>query len=233
MIIKELKIIAIIPARGGSKGLPKKNIRLLAGKPLVARTIESALKSKYINRVIVSTEDKEIAEISQKYKAEVIQRPKKLAADNSDTEDAVFQVLGVLKKDNYIPDVVILLQPTSPLREAKDIDDSLEIFLKNNHQSVVSVSNVEKPPYWCFKVTKEKFLKPAFGWKYFKLRRQDLPKLYAPNGAIYVSSLKNLFKYKSFYSKNILPYIMPSGRSIDIDKEDDLKMAEYYFKNKK
>jgi len=230
--MKNKKIIAIIPARGGSKELPRKNIRLLGGKPLIAYTIEAALKSKYLDKVIVSTEDEEIAEISKKYSAEVIVRPKHLATDTAKTIDVLFHILKVLKEEKYIPDIVVLLQPTSPLRTTDDINKAIEIFLKNKCESVVSIYESERSFYWSFKIEK-KYLKPLLGWKYFERRRQDLPKIYIPNGAIFISTPKALNKHKSFNTNKILPLIMPLEKSIDIDNEADFKLLELIIKNEK
>ena len=229
------KIIAIIPARGGSKGIPRKNIRLLAGKPLIAYSIESALKSKYIDKVIVSTEDEEIAEISKLYGADVIKRPINLAGDDILTIDVIFHVLDSLENKKYNPDVVVLLQPTSPLRNTKDIDEAVKLFLENNCESLVSVCEM-KHIYWSFRI-QGKYLESLFGEDYLKKRRQDLDRIYIPNGAIYISTPKILHKYKSFYCKKMIPYIMPIEKSIDIDNEMDLEFAEFllrkdYDKNK-
>ena len=219
------KNIAIIPARGGSKGIPKKNLKLLAGKPLIYYTIQEALRSKYLDRIIVSTEDKEIEEISKKIGARVIERHKELAKDDSPTIDVVFHVLEILKMKSYNPDIVILLQPTSPLRKAEDINNAIKLFLNSGCESVVSVCEVEHPLYWSFRV-EEGYLKPLFGDKYLRMGRQDLEKVYMPNGAIFVSTPQTLYKYKSFYCNHIIPYIMPIERSVDIDNEVDFMLAE-------
>ena len=224
------KILALISARGGSKGIPRKNIRLLAGKPLIAYSIEAALKSNYISKTIVSTEDGEIAEIAMGYGAEIIKRPEELAKDESPTIDAIFHALEVLKAENYNPDIIVLLQPTSPLRNVQDIENVIELFLKNNRESVVSVCEVEHSPYWSFKI-EEGYLKSLFGDKYLRMRRQDLEKAYMPNGAIYSSTPQALYKHKSFYCNNTIPYIMPTRRSIDIDGEIDFMLAELLIKN--
>ena len=225
MDFKKQKILAIIPARGGSKGVVRKNIRLLSDKPLIAHTIESALKSKYLDRIIVSTEDEEIFNVSKKFGVEVIERPNILADDKASTESVVIQLLGVLKKAGYVPDGIILLQPTSPLRTAEDIDSAIEIFLKNKYESVVSVCELKHPVHWSF-VIGDKYLKPIFDIKYSKKRRQDLPKAYIPNGAIYISTRNNLLKYKNFCHKNIMPYVMPAERSVDIDNEIDFELSK-------
>ena len=222
------KILAIIPARGGSKGIPRKNIRVLAGKPLIAYSIEAALKSKYINKVVVSTDDKEIAEVAKKYGAEVIKRPKELARDESPTIDAIFHVLDSLKDENYIPDMIILLQPTSPLRSIDDIDNAIGLFLNNDCEAVVGVRE-DIHLYWSFKIERS-YLKPVFDKKYLKMGRQELPKLYLPNGAIFISTPTILRKYNGFYCNKTLPYIMPVERSIDIDDEKDFIFAEILIK---
>lgn len=224
------KIIAIIPARGGSKGIPRKNVRLIAGKPLITYSIEAALKSKYIEKVVISTEDNEISEISRKYDAEVIERPKELAKDETPTIDAISHALEVLKAENYNPDIVVLLQPTSPLRNAEDVDNAIILFLNSDCESVVSVCEMEHPPYWSFKI-EEGLLKPFFDKKYLGMRRQDLEKTFIPNGAIYVSTPQTLYKYKGFYCNYVIPYIMPPERSIDIDNEIDFMLAELMMRS--
>jgi len=219
------KIIAIIPARGGSKGISHKNILLLAGKPLIAYTIDYALKSKYIDTVVVSTEDKEIAAISSKYGAEIVKRPAILTQDNSPTIDAVFHVLESLKIQDEKQTVVVLLQSTSPLRNSLDIDNAIELFLKNECDSVISVCESEHPPFWAYNID-DQYLKPLFENNYLRMRRQDLPKSYMPNGAIYISTVDVLQENKSFNSSRTLPYVMPAIRSVDIDNELDFIVAE-------
>jgi CMP-N-acetylneuraminic acid synthetase len=223
------RIIAIIPARGGSKKIPRKNIKLLCGKPLIAYTIMTAKKSKYLDNLYVSTEDEEIAEISRRYSVEVIERPKELAKDETPTIDVIFHVLDNLKGKNYNPDIVVLLQPTSPLRKAEDIDNAIGLFLSNDYESVVSVCEMEHPPYWSFKI-EEGYLKSLFDKRYLRMRRQDLEKVYIPNGAIFISRVQTLYKYKSFYCNHIIPYIMPIERSVDIDNELDFMLAELLMK---
>lgn len=230
---KSKKIIAVIPARGGSKRIPKKNIKRLAGRPLIAWTIEAAKKSKYIDRVIISTDDEEITKVSKKWGAEVINRPKDLATDTAKTMDAIFHLLDILKKEKYQPGIIVLLQPTSPLRTFQDIDSAIELFLNKKCGSVISVFEAEFNFWWAFGI-KSDYLKPFFGWEKFFSRSQDLPKLYMPNGAIYIAAPETLKKYNSFYTKeNILPYIMPKERSVDIDYEIDFKLTELLFKNER
>ncbi len=221
-----MEILAIIPARGGSKGLPRKNVRLLRGRPLIYYTIREAKLSKLITRIIVSTEDREIAEISRSYDVEVQLRPPELSRDETPIIDVILYVIDTLGKiEGYKPDIIVLLQPTSPLRRAVDIDNALKIFMNEECDSVVSVYEAPRSLYWSFKID-GKYLKPIFGYEYLAKRRQELPKLYIPNGAIYVSTPEKLRKYRSFYSPKTFPYIMPYERSIDIDSEIDLLLAE-------
>lgn len=224
------KILSIIPARGGSKGVPRKNIRYLAGKPLIAYSIEAALKSRYIDRTVVSTEDNEIAEIAKKYGAEVIERPVNLAKDETPTIDFVIHILEILEESSYVPDIVVLLQPTSPLRTSYDIDKAIELFVNSDCDSLVSVCELEHPPYWSLKV-ENGYLKPVFGEEYLKKRRQELQITYMPNGAIFISTPENLYKYRTFYTPKTINYIMPQERSIDIDEEFDFLLAEFLIKN--
>ncbi len=223
------KVLSIIPARGGSKGLPRKNIAMLGGKPLIAYSIESALRSRWSGRVVVSTEDAEISEVSRRYGSEVLERPEELARDDSSTISVVVHALQRLEKEGYIPEVVVLLQPTTPLRTSEDIDVAVDLFLKSDCESVVSVCEMEHSPYWSFE-EKNGYLKPLFGEECLRKRRQDLPRVYLPNGALFISRPKTLFSAGSFYSSRTMAYIMPSERSVDIDSEMDLVKAEMILK---
>ena len=224
-------IIAIIPARGGSKRIPKKNIKYLCGKPLIQYTIESALESRFLDRIIVSTENEDIAKISENLGAEVIKRPDKLALDSTPTEDVVFDIIEYMKvNQNYIPETIVLLQPTSPFRTRDDIDNAIENFRNSKCESLISVTEYDHSPYWSFKI-KGGFLKSIFGGKKF-LRSQELPKLFRPNGAIFIIKTNTFFKYRSFYTKLMTPFIMSYESSIDIDDEFDFLLSEFIIKNK-
>jgi len=218
-------IIAIIPARGGSKGIPRKNIKKLGSKPLIAYTIEEALKSKCLDHVFVSTEDPEIANISKEYGAQVIDRPASLAKDTSKTVDAVLHAIEYLEREGIHPHTVVLLQPTSPLRNIEDIDAAVNLFLDNECDSVISVCEPDHSPFWCFTMS-GMYLKPILDKKFDDTRRQDLPRVVTPNGAIYISSPETIRRYKGFYGDWIIPYCMPPERSIDIDKPLDFTIAE-------
>ena len=217
------KILAIIPARGGSKRIPKKNIKKLGKKPLIAWTIDEARKSKLITDVIVSTDDKDISDVSKKFKADVIERPKILATDWAKTIDVVLHSIRGIEYE-----LIVCLQPTSPFRTAEDIDKAINLFIKNKCESVIGVCEVVNQS-WFMKM-KEKYLLPVYGHKYLGGEGKDLPKIYVPNGAIYISTIDNLFKYKSFYNNKVLPYVMPRERSLDIDDMDDWVIAEAIVK---
>lgn len=232
-MIDNKKVLAIIPARGGSKGVPRKNIRELDGKPLISYTIEEAKKSKYIDRIIVSTDDEEISDISKKFCAEVpYLRPKELAQDNSSTVDCIVHMLNWLKEnENYIPDYVCLLQCTSPLRTFKDIDGTIEKMISTDMDGAVSVCEAEVNPYWTnvFEGDKLNYFIEEGKWI---TRRQNLPKVYSLNGSVYVIKTNILLDKKTFETENITGYIMSTENSIDIDDEIDFKFAELLMKER-
>lgn len=224
---KKPNIIAIIPARGGSKSLPHKNIRLLNGKPLIYYTIAAAKKSKYLQRLLVSTEDNQIAEIARGYGAEVIDRPKALAQDDTPSRPVYQHVISHLEEiENYRSDIIVALQPTSPCRLVEDIDGAIEMFLKTDCDSVVGVCETEHSPYWTFILERNR-LKPVLpGWEKI-YQRQLAPKTYRLNGAVYVIHRDVIMEHKKgVMGSNIRPFIMPLERSVDIDSELDLKLTE-------
>jgi len=219
-------ILAIIPARGGSKGIPRKNVRLLCGKPLIAYTIEAALSSKLIDRVVVSTEDKEIAKVSKKYGAEVIRRPPELAQDDTPSLPVYQHAIRHLEKmEDYRPEIIVILQPTSPLRIAEDIDRAIEKFLETGYDSIVSVCEAEHLPHWMYTLAGNK-LKPIIKDRENVTRRQDAPKVYRLNGAVYITSRDIIMKENRVLGRDTRAHIMPLERSIDIDTALDLKLAE-------
>jgi len=226
-----LKVLAIIPARKGSKRLPRKNVRLLNGKPLIYYTIHESINSKYVNRIVVSTDDDEVVSLAESYGVEVIRRPEHLARDDTPTIHVVLHVLDTLKeKENYIPYVVVLLQPTSPLRSSKNIDEAIELFLKRRDcLSLVSVTEYDHPPFWAMKI-EDGFVTPLFDKSYLNTRSQDLPKVYKPNGAIFISTPLILYEYETFYTDKTLAYVMPAEASVDIDTEFDFILAECIIK---
>ncbi|WP_366669262.1 acylneuraminate cytidylyltransferase family protein [Lysinibacillus fusiformis] len=227
MINLKPKILAIIPARGGSKGLPRKNILYLNGKPLISWTIESALKSKYISECILSSDDVEIIKIAKKWGCTVpFTRPSYLAQDNSTSIDVVLHALEYYKEYDY----VLLLQPTSPLRTVEDIDSCIEYVLKNNIEICVSVCESDKSPYWMYCIEDEKLI-PIIQNEEMILRRQELPVSYVLNGAIYIAKIEQFLKEKTFFTQNTYSFIMPKERSKDIDDIFDFKMCEFIMQS--
>lgn len=222
-----IDILAIIPARGGSKGVPRKNIKNINGKPLISYTIEAAKKSKYINRVVVSTDDSEIAEVSINYGAEIpCFRPKTLAGDVSPTVDAVIHMIDYLKKsEGYLPDYIMLLQCTSPLRNYQHINEAVEKLIDTGKKAIISVCESEVNPYWTNVFEGDNLIPFIKDGRSF-VRRQDLPEVYRINGAIYLIETKLFLEERSFQPSNLTGYVMDPYHSVDIDTELDFKIAE-------
>lgn len=213
------RILAIIPARGGSKGLPKKNIIELCGKPLIAWTIENALVSRYIDQIVVSTENQEIAEISKQYGAQVVERPQELARDDSPTIDAIFQVINWFEKRREYFDIIILLEPTSPLRKEKDIDNAIELFSENidKADSLISVGEVHLENPHITKKIENGYLRPLIEIGKNVHQRQQLPKVFFPYGVIYLALTSALTEYKTFYQERTIPYFIERWQNYEID----------------
>jgi len=226
-----MNILSIIPARGGSKGIPKKNIAVVGGKPLIAWAIEASLKSRFITRTIVSSDDPEILSTSEKYGAEIIKRPKTLASDKALSEPVVSHVIEYLKKkDKYVPDAVILLQPTAPLRDHKDIDAAISLFIKNpKTNAVISVCELERSYLKSFMLSSQGYLKGIANNKYPFMRRQDLPLCFKPNGAIYIVKTKDFMKNKRLITPSTLPHVMTKEKSMEIDTPQDLVNIKKYL----
>jgi CMP-N,N'-diacetyllegionaminic acid synthase len=222
-----MRSLGIIPARGGSKGIPLKNIATLHGNPLISYTIEAALASK-LNRVIVSTDNKEIAKVARDYSAEVMMRPIELAQDNTPTVPVLQHVTENLEEDF---DFIVTLQPTSPFRTANHIDESLDI-IKSNPAVDTLVSVIEVPhnftPSSLMKLRK-RYLEQLIDQGREVLRRQDKPKLYARNGPAILIIRKERFRSEQLYTGKTMPYLMDFLSSIDIDCEIDLQIAEHLF----
>lgn len=225
-------MLAIIPARSGSKGVPKKNIKELAGAPLISYTIKAAKKSEFITRIIVSTDSEEIADVATKYGAEVpFLRPAELATDDAKAIDVYLYTIERLnlENDEQINEFLVLL-PTSPLRNYMDIDQAIKIFKKKNADSVISVTETEYPPQWIKRISEKGILEDYFQGMN-NLNRQEYEKTYIPNGAIYIFKYNVLKKEYNYYTDKTYPYIMPNIRSIDIDTPLDFMIAEYLIKN--
>jgi len=222
--IKKLKILGIIPARKGSKGIPNKNfIKVSKKKRLIDFTITEALKSKFISKLALSTDDTKIMKYSRKYKIDYfIKRSKKYSQDNSKSIDVVLDVLK--KTRDFNADLIMLLQPTSPLRKSSHIDSSIKLLCKNykKYNSLVSVSYLEEPHPYKLKKIKNKFLVSFIKNKNSEIPRQKLEKVYKLNGCIYLIK-KNVLKTKKTFFNKTLPFIMDKKFSLNIDTIDDLK----------
>ena len=222
-----MKNIALITARGGSKGIPRKNILPFAGKPLIHWTIEAAKKSKYIDLIFVSTDDQEIAEVSRKAGAFVpFLRPSYLANDFSHSIDTVIHTLNEFNNFDYI----FLLQPTSPLRTNLDLDKSMELLIKSNSESLVSLSESQKHPALNFYINEDdKRIKQITNIP-VPSQRQETQVSYTLNGAIYLSSTSSVMAKKTFLRESTIGYIMPIERSVDIDTQLDWEWGEFLVK---
>jgi CMP-N-acetylneuraminic acid synthetase len=222
-----MRIIAIIPARGGSKGIPRKNIKEFCGKPLIAYIIEAALKVRELDRVIVSTEDKEIAEVAKKYGAEVIERPKELAGDEIPTFPVIQHAVTYLEKEeNYKPDVIVLLYSTSPLLKPERISEAVNMLINRNLDSVLSVVE-DKGHYWIEEDGKFERLYP----KVLKNRQFTRP-LFKENGAIYVCRRDILMQNETIIGGRVGLFQMQKGESIDIDEPLDFEIAEFLMRRR-
>lgn len=220
-----LKVLGLIPARGGSKGIPGKNIKLLNGRPLISYSIEVALASKYIDDVVVTTDSEEIAKLSRSFGAEVpFMRPPELAQDSSKTIDCVVHARDELIRLGRRPDVVVLLQPTSPLRSALDVDSALELFFREGCRGLVSVSKTEENPVLIRAMGIDGELKPLLDIP-STVRRQDMPEFYSVNGSIYIN-LADELTLETSLNDNPIGYVMPAKRSVDIDTIADFQEAE-------
>lgn len=228
-MISNKKILALIPARGGSKGLPGKNIRSLSGKPLIAWSIEQALNNKYIDDVVVTTDSEQIAEIAQKYGALVpFLRPEHLANDTANSVDVIEHALQMLGKLDKHYDILVLLEPTSPLREDKDLCTALELLVANNQaKSVVSVGTVESQhPGFCVSISDQTgFMRPYEG-QHSTSRRQDISKVYYYDGSVYVSYVDSLLAKRSFYHESTLGYVVEKYKTYEIDDLCDFTIVE-------
>lgn len=226
MIGKE-QVLAVIPARGGSKGVPGKNIRLIGNKPLIAWSIEAAKTSRLIDRVILSSDDLEIMNVARSFGCEVpFVRDASLAQDDTPTVDVVLDAVERCPGFDWI----VLLQPTSPLRTAEDIDNAIEFCVQHNASACVSVSLSQESPYWMFTLEKGSKLQPLMPDSMLT-RRQDLPPTYSLNGAVYVAHTEWFKQHKKFISPSTVAYEMPTQRSMDLDTESDFQQLMYFLEN--
>tara|TARA_B100001123_G_scaffold300042_1_gene334753 strand:+ start:4197 stop:4886 length:690 start_codon:yes stop_codon:yes gene_type:complete len=223
-VINGDSVLAIVPARGGSKRLPRKNVLPLHGKPLIVWSIEAGLRSKYIDKVIVSSENSEVLEIARNLGIPTIDRPLALAKDDVSTFDVVEHALTTIVEEF---DILVLLQPTSPLRNETHIDEALNLIINKNASAIVSVSVTEHSPLWSNTLPDDDNMESFLKDNVANVRSQDLPKFFQVNGALYICRTKQLLHEKSFFpKKDIFAYRMSRRDSIDIDEYLDLKLAE-------
>lgn len=235
-MINNKKVLAIVPARGGSKGLPRKNMLDLCGKPLVAWPITTSKESKYIDEIIVSTDDEEIAKIAEKYGASVpFMRPAELASDTATTFSVLEHAIGFLRNVGKNFDYIVLREPTSPLTEPSDIDNALETLDSKREiaDSIVGVSKVEAAhPAFDVIIRKNGTIKPLMYPDFsHAVRRQDITDIYFFEGSLYISDTTVLLEKRSFYHDRTLPYIVPRYKSLEIDEQIDFIYAESILKN--
>ncbi len=230
-----MRILGLIPARGGSKGIPRKNIKLLHGKALIAYSIESALACSLLDQVVVTTDDDAIAALSKSLGASVpFIRPAHLAADHSPTIDTVMHALSFFEKDNQFYDAVCLLQPTVPFRNPEDINEAIQKFINAKADSLISVREVPHiyNPYWIYEQDPQTgFLKLAVSAEQIITRRQDLPSAYHRDGSIYITKSNVVQTQKSLYGNKIIHHLMKRSPDINIDTMDDWTAASNYANN--
>lgn len=231
---KGKSILAIIPARGGSKGLPGKNIKELCGKPLIAWSIEHAQKSKYVDEIFVSTDSREIADVAEQYGVKVPElRPAELAVDTAPSSAFIIYTLEKYRKEGKNFDYFILLEPTSPLRDVEDVDESIaQLIDAPDSESIVGVAmSGTVHPAFMVKEGADGHL-VALNPEQSTMRRQDLPNVYFFEGSVYVSNVDAYLKKKTFYHDKTLPYIVPEWKSHEVDDYVDFAIIETIMKLK-
>ncbi|WP_230457146.1 cytidylyltransferase domain-containing protein [Leptospira santarosai] len=218
--------IAIIPARGGSKRLPKKNLLPLIDKPLIRWAIDEAKESGIFERIIVTSDDEEILEISKQSEVDFVKRPTEISTDISTTYEAILHLLECQKKNNLFPSHFVVLQPTSPLRTAEDIKNAYKEFINSKADSLISVCITEHSPLWSNTLNETLSMDRFLDKNILNVRSQDLPTYYRINGAIYMAKTQSYVNHKGFFMPNSRAFIMPQERSIDIDSLLDFQIVE-------
>tara|TARA_A100000164_G_C21693779_1_gene670223 strand:+ start:103 stop:807 length:705 start_codon:yes stop_codon:yes gene_type:complete len=233
MSLNNIPVVAIIPARLGSKGVKNKNLYKINHKPLIYYTIIAAKNSKFIDHIYLSSESNLILSYAEKYKIKRIKRQKKYSSDKSTASEVMLDASKKLEKILYNQNpFIIYLQPTSPLRDTLHIDKAFKILSKVHNSSLVSVVKSKETPYKMFTLNKNKKLKSIFDEKLSNFNRQSLPQTYKANGALYIFRLFNFLKNNSFPSNNSIPYLMNDVESLDVDTYGDIKKVELFLKNK-
>jgi len=226
------KILCVIPARGNSKRFPRKNIALLDGKPLIAYAIKEAKKSGVFDKIVVSTEDNEIADISEKHGAEVLKRSEELAIDTSTVREVTLDVIYKYEEKGEKFDIICILLSTSPLRKSKHIIEALEKFRNSDADYLMSTTDYQHSPFRALVKNKMGFLELFFEKKYCK-RDQDVPKVVVHNGCIILMKTDKFKQDKTYYCDRLIDYHMPFEYSIDINEPVDLELAEFFLKKRK
>jgi CMP-N,N'-diacetyllegionaminic acid synthase len=227
MSFREKMVIAIVPARGGSKGVLRKNLRQVGGRPLVAHSLQAALDSEVVDEVYLSSEDAEILAIGRNQGVRLHTRSAAAASDIATANDVVNDFLAALPKSVVDADpFIVFLQPTSPLRTGKDIDAAFALLEQCRAELCISVLELSKTPFKAFSLDGEGRLQSLFGEEMTNANRQVLPKVYYPNGAIYIFPLRSFVDKSGFPSNGAVPYVMSERRSIDVDSEEDLEAIE-------
>lgn len=228
-MFKNRRFLALIPARGGSKRLPNKNSIELGGKPLLAWTVEAALQSSYLDKVVFSSDDRQLMELAASLGAEVpFCRPTELASDSAGRAGVINHLLDFYAEADF--DYLVYLQPTSPLRRAVDIDGAIEYLIAKEADAVVSVCPLEHPPQWSGALPADRSMVGFLDQSALQQRSQDLPSHYRLNGAIYICDIERFRQSGTvFLADNIFAYEMPTRSSVDIDTREDLELAEFYM----
>ena len=221
--------LGIIPARGGSKGVPRKNIRLLDGKPLIAYSIEAAAESKLLTRFVTSTDDDEIAATAAALGCPVIMRPPEFSADDTPMTPAVESVVNAAERDGDKIDIIVLLQPTAPLRTGADVDAAIELLISSGAENIVSVYEVDDHHPSRMYTKEGDRLVPLLTGEPKNMLRQSLPPVYHRNGALYLTWCDGFTARRNLVGKDICPYIMPADRSANIDSELDLAFLNFFM----
>lgn len=223
----DLKILAVIPARTGSKRLPAKNTMPLGGRPLIEWTISAAIESECFDEIVVSSDGDEILALALGLGVQAQKRPDVLASDTAKSVDVVAHVIDVYAATERLFDAVMLLQPTSPLRTAKDILAAVELFVSRNASSVVSMSPVDHSPLWSCQLRDDRGLESFYSsLRMLPARSQDLPDFYRLNGAIYLARTIDFIRNQTFFCDPGVAYIMPSARSVDVDDRVDFLVCQ-------
>jgi|APSaa5957512535_1039671.scaffolds.fasta_scaffold65262_2 pseudaminic acid cytidylyltransferase len=223
-----MKVIALIPARGGSKRLPRKNITDFYGKPLIVRSIESAIRSNCFDEIVVSTEDREIAEISRQHGARVVNRSQELSTDSATVKSVCLDFLEQERQDGRQYDVLSILYAAAPLRNDEDIKGVVNLVVTSQCNYALATTHYSLPPLHAFKKNNDGFLNPMWP-EYLNIRESDFPELEVDNGSVYAVNIQSFLKEQTFTGTNTKGYFVPELRSIDIDTIDDLNLAKLLY----